>query len=288
MVKNAIIGTVGDSINPLIEHINSVKPDLVYFIHSYKTKKSAFHIQRLTNVEEYRYKLLNDHEDVNEAFSKSLECIDELFKENYIVVGNFTAATKTMSVGLAMACVEKHCGYVYGTGDRDKESGNVKIYGRDILQVNPYEKQAINEFKRGKLLFDECQFLAARENFKQALIKLNEDSNLNNLKLQADIFIRIIDFYELWDKFNDELNEFKLNIILNNIIDDIKSNTYLFDYFSFEFPNFLKQMDNNLLFLNKKLMEDNLFYYLPDLLNNAQRRIDEGKYDDAGLCPIWY
>ena len=36
--------------------------------------------------------------------------------------------------------------------------------------------------------------------------------------------------------------------------------------------------------LNKKLSgktSDKISYYLPDLLNNAQRRIDEGKYDDA-------
>ena len=31
----------------------------------------------------------------------------------------------------------------------------------------------------------------------------------------------------------------------------------------------------------KKITIENVRYYLPDLLNNAQRRIDEGKYDDA-------
>lgn len=279
-MKIALIGTVGDSTPPLIEHINKLNPQLVYFIHSKKTEKFARDIQLSTEADEYRYVLLDDHEDVYEAFSKSQDCINELLKEDFKVIGNFTAGTKTMSVGLAMACVEKECQYEYGTGDRNP-AGSVTSYSRNVPQENPYEKQAIHEFKRGKLFFDEYQFLAARENFNQALIKLNnQDSKFKNLKLQAKIFIRIIDFYESWDKFNDDLNEIGLNLILNGIIKTIESNDYLLDYFSNELPNFFSQMRNNLIFLDKKL-DDNLFYYLPDLLNNAQRRIDEGKYDDA-------
>ena len=279
-MKIALVGTVGDSIVPLIEHINVLKPNLVFFIHSKKTKKFADDIKNKTDAQEYRYTLLNNHEDVHEAFSKSLDCINVLLKEDFNVIGNFTAGTKTMSAGLAMACVEKGCQYEYGTGNRN-EFGTVTTYGGNIPQENPYEKQAIHEFKRGKLFFDNYQFLAARENIKLAKIKLdNSDSNLDKLKQQADIFIRIIDFYDYWDKFNDDDGEISLNLILTSIIKTIESDEYLSDYFSTELPNFFNQMKNNLIFLDKKL-DDNLFYYLPDLLNNAQRRIEEGKYDDA-------
>ena len=279
-MKVALIGTVGDSTPPLIEHINILKPHLVYFIHSKKTKKFADDIKSNTNAGEYRYKLLDNHEDVDEAFSKAMDCINELLKENYEVIGNFTAGTKTMSAGLAMACVEKDCKYEYGTGNRD-ETGAVTTYSRNVPQENPYEKQAIHEFKRGRLFFDKYQFLAASENFRLAKDKLNDqDLKLKNLKSLAEIFIAIIDFYEAWDKFNDELNNINLNLILNGIIKTIESDEFLLNYFLTELPNFLSQMKNNLVFLDKKL-DDNLFYYLPDLLNNAQRRIDEGKFDDA-------
>ena len=50
---------------------------------------------------------------------------------------------------------------------------------------------------------------------------------------------------------------------------------------------FMNQIVNNIKFLDKKISRDGLikdgdvYYYLPDLLNNAQRRMDEGKFDDA-------
>ena len=199
-MKTALIGTVGDSIIPLIEHINKLKPDLVYFIHSKKTKRFAEDIKDKTNVSEYRYELLDSHEDVDEAFFKSYNCINNLLKEDFKVIGNFTAGTKTMSAGLAMACVEIGCPYEYGTGNRD-ESGNVTKYIGNVSQVNPYEKQAIHEFKRGKLFFDKYQFSAAHENFKLAKIKLNNKyQELIKLYQQADIFIRIIDFYHSCNK----------------------------------------------------------------------------------------
>ena len=78
----------------------------------------------------------------------------------------------------------------------------------------------------------------------------------------------------------------KLNTVLEEILKDIKSDEASLNYFKNEIPNFYKQMKNNKLFLDRKLSssEDiykNIPYYLPDLLNNAERRIKEGKYDDA-------
>ena len=49
---------------------------------------------------------------------------------------------------------------------------------------------------------------------------------------------------------------------------------------------FLAQINENLEFLKLKISKrgiktGDVKYYLPDLLNNAYRRIEEGKYDDA-------
>jgi CRISPR-associated protein (TIGR02710 family) len=47
---------------------------------------------------------------------------------------------------------------------------------------------------------------------------------------------------------------------------------------------FILQLDKNLEFLRLKLANDinkGIRYYLPDLLNNAKRKIDSGSYDDA-------
>lgn len=269
-MKKAIICTVGDSYDPLVNHINNLKPDLVYFLYTEKTKDNIQLIVNQTGINNIHKGFLEDAKSVDETFFKSLNIINELLKKGYAVCGNFTPGTKPMSVGLAMACVEKGCDYEYGDGERDEKTGMSIAYRENILQDNPYEKYAINEFKRGRWFFNKYQFLASLENFKHASEILDD----NDLKARSDIFVEIVDFYETWDKFNDK----NLKKDLETILGEINSSDYLHKYFTEEYPEFYMQMNRNLEFLTKK---DNPMCYLPDLLNNAKRRICEGKYDDA-------
>lgn len=277
MGKVAIIGTVGDSHDPIIYHVNKVKPDLVCFLYTERTENYLDDIIKKCNIKNHMPVFLNNPNDVDDTFSKSLNAINELLKNDYEVIGNFTAGTKPMSVGLAMACIEKHCKYEYGYGIRDEKTGMSISFEDNFSQENPYENQAINEFKRGKLLFNKYQFTAAYENFKiaQKILKVDE------LKLRADIFVKIINFYDFWDKFNDDVDSIPLNIYLeNNILNVIEKNHILKKYFSEELPDFYKQLKLNKLFLDYKI-HGSFNYHLPDLLNNAKRRIKENKYDDA-------
>ena len=285
-MKTALILTIGQATEPSIIRINKLKPDLVYFIHSKKSKENSLFIIEETGIQNFKFKQLSDHESVDDAFIKSLECIDELEQKDYEIIGDFTVGTKPMVAGLVMACIEKNCEYVY-LGESDENSrhdgmGPVKS-GQEKTknQENPYENYAINEFRSGREFFDKYQFLAAYENFSNAMSKLK----YSDLKQRSNIFMKIVKFYEVWDKFNDEINEIPLNEYLKTeILDEINSNESLKVYFENEIPSFFNQIKYNQMFLNKKLSgktSDKISYYLPDLLNNAQRRIDEGKYDDA-------
>jgi len=300
--KIALILTIGLATEPSIKRINQLKPQMVYFIHSKKSKENALFIIEETNITNYKFKELDDHESVDDAFIKSLECIGELKDQDYEVIGDFTVGTKPMVAGLVMACIEEKIEYKYlGESDEDSREdgmGPVKSgHEKTKDQENPYENYAINEFKSGKEFFDKYQFIAARENFIKAESKLK----YSDLKERSKLFIRIVEFYDSWDKFNDEQKlvkesnipgfagktEFiKLNTVLEEILKDIKSDEASLNYFKNEIPNFYKQMKNNKLFLDRKLSSSeyiykNIPYYLPDLLNNAERRIKEGKYDDA-------
>ncbi|MCI5738110.1 MAG: TIGR02710 family CRISPR-associated CARF protein [Methanobrevibacter ruminantium] len=297
MTKTALILTIGLATEPSIKRINSLEPDLVYFIHSNKSKENALFIIEETGISNYEFKELEDHESVDDAFVKSLECIHELKENGYEVIGDFTVGTKPMVAGLVMACVEEKCDYKYlgESSDDARESGMGPVrsgFEKTKDQENPYENYAINEFKSGKEFFDKYQFLAARENFKQAEEKLK----YCELKKRSKIFIKIVDFYEHWDKFNDEiivknnqnqLESIKLNKFLESeILESIENDEDLLKYFEEEIPNFYNQLKKNKLFLDKKIaptndIYKNISYYLPDLLNNAERRIEEGKYDDA-------
>lgn len=272
MNKTALIVTIGKATEPTVKRINGLNPDLVYFIHSKKSKENSLFIIEETNLKNYRFKLLDDHESVDDAFAKASECINELKKEDYTIITDFTVGTKPMTAGLVMASIEHDCDYKYvGEADensREDELGPVKSgFEKNKDQENPYEKYAINEFRSGREFFDKYQFSASLENFTHALDKLSE----SDLKLRSDLFIKLVSFYDSWDKFNFENN-------LDDIIDEIESNHSLNEYFTQEIPNFFMQMKNNLHFLDKN---SNPMYYLPDLLNNAERRISEGKYDDA-------
>lgn len=283
--KTALILTIGQATEPSIKRINKLEPDLVYFIHSTKSKENALFIIEETGIKNYKFKQLDDHESVDDSFMKSLECINEL-KDDYEIIGDFTVGTKPMVSGLVMACIDKECQIVY-LGESDENSrhdgmGPV-ISGQEKTkdQENPYENYAINEFRSGREFFNKYQFIAAFENFNNAEMKLKFD----DLKERSKIFVKIVRFYDAWDKFNDELDEIPLNEYLQNIIlDKINSRQNLKDYFENEIPGFYKQMKDNKRFLDKKLIDkpsESISYYLPDLLNNAKRRIKEGKYDDA-------
>ena len=164
MTKTALILTIGLATEPSIKRINSLEPDLVYFIHSKKSKENALFIIEETEITSYEFKELDDHESVDDAFVKSLECIHELKEKEYKVVGDFTVGTKPMVAGLVMACIEEECEYKYlgESSDDARESGMGPVksgFEKTKDQENPYENYAINEFKSGKEFFDKYQFL---------------------------------------------------------------------------------------------------------------------------------
>jgi len=243
MEKIALIVTIGKATEPTIKRINSLNPDLVYFIHSKKSKENSLFIIEETNLKNYRFKLLDDHESVDDAFLKSSECINELKRENYKIITDFTVGTKPMTAGLVMASIEHKCEYKYiGEADensREDELGPVKSgFEKNKDQENPYEKRAINDFKSGRDFFDKYQFQASLENFQNAYDKLNE----SELKARSRLLIKLVSFYDKWDKFNDA----DLESNLNNILDEIDNNESLKEYFAMEIPNFYMQMNNNL------------------------------------------
>ena len=111
------------------------------------------------------------------------------------------------------------------------------------------------------------------------------------------MYIKITELYQLWDKFenmipytnkHNQITDAMLGSYLETSIKkEIESNGNLKDYFYKYEKNFMVQIDKNITFLKNKIShkgkikEGDIYYYLPDLLNNAQRRIDEEKFDDA-------
>lgn len=290
-MQKALVLSVGGSSEPLIYSIKTYKPDFIYFLHSKDTRE---HVD--ITLEEFDYdssqyllKELKNPQSLEESFSKSREIISSL-KKDYDVNVDFTGGTKPMVAGLVLAAIGEECKYSYvgskGREGRDKDGVGVVVSGFEeiISQKDPYDLYAVVEFNRGMDFFNKYQFTAARSNFTAASEKL-EDKNLKEL---ANLYVDLVELYDVWDKFNNKINKKTLNSYLENqILKKINDSENIRNTLEDESPGFLSQIEANIEFLKLKISRngvieiDDVKYYLPDLLNNASRRIEEGKYDDA-------
>ena len=288
----ALILSCGGSPEPLIFSIKNVNPDFVYFLCSDDSKKEVDDILIDANFskENYDIKVVNDHESLDESFAKSREIINELQTDYDDIHIDFTGGAKPMVAGLVLAAIGENCSYSYvGSKDsksRDKNGLGIVQTGFEKIkeQKDPFEIFAVMEFEKGMDFFNRYQFDAARSNFEDATKKLESKS----LKELSNLYIELVNLYDLWDKFNNITAHKKtLNSILENILNEINSSDNLKNYLSNEYPKFIPQIEDNIEFLKLKISRRGIIktsdvpFYLPDLLNNASRRIDEAKYDDA-------
>ncbi|WP_303247200.1 TIGR02710 family CRISPR-associated CARF protein [uncultured Methanobrevibacter sp.] len=280
-MSKAIIFTVG-SHTSMIPTIKEENPDFCYFIHSDESKEKVDGIIKEMNFDDSDFKSIKvQHQNLDDIFVKSKMVIDNANDNFSEIMVDYTGGTKVMSVGLALAAsiygVEVKYGYIDGKRDN---RGSV-ISGDESLRTssNPYDYYAIKEMNSAKEFFNKYQFEAAEESFENAYDKLKSEA----LKKQCNIYLKITKLYRNWDKFNDNVGDKKLNKYLSDEILDmdegIKKNLTSNDI------SLLNKLEDNSEFLKQKikskLNSKNVKYYLADLINNAERRIDESKFDDA-------
>ena len=288
----ALILSCGGSPEPLKYCINRFQPDFIYFLCSENSIDVALDITEELEIKQDQFAIKNvlNYESLDESFAKSREIIKELQKNYDDIQIDFTGGTKPMVSGLVLAAVGEECSYTYvgsiNEESRDKNGMGIVKNGFEKIksQKDPYDVYAVMEFEKGMDFFDKYQFSASKTNFALASEKL-ESPDLREL---AAFYVSIVEIYSKWDKFENLLYKSKpLNSALRDIIYKINSSTNIKKYLTENFPNFILQIENNLEFLNLKIYRkgtmkiDKVKYYLPDLLNNASRRIEEGKYDDA-------
>lgn len=288
----ALILSCGGSPEPLIFCIENFNPDFTYFLCSNDSIGIAQDIAIVSGLSEdqFKLKIVQNHESLEDAFAKSREIILELRKEYDEIHVDFTGGTKPMVSGLVLAAIGEECTYSYvGTENlagRDKNGLGIVQTGFEKIkdQRDPYDVFAVMEFNRGMDFFNKYQFEAAKTNFMKAIEKLESE----NLKELVEIYLEIVNVYDLWDKFKNVGEEKKtLNSILSKILDEINSSQYVKEYLNENYPEFIPQIQENIEFLKLKISRRGVLkltdvpYYLPDLLNNSYRRMEEGKYDDA-------
>lgn len=288
--KKALILTLGGSPEPLIKSINELKPEKVFFICSNSSVELVSIIKEAIKYEIVDKKhILKDYQSLIETFEISSEIIKELKNEGYDVYVDMTGGTKPMSGGLSAAAMHLNCQlfYVAAKSESDRDKGGLGVIKEDFGNItkleDPFKEFALIEIERGIDFFNKYQFDAAEESFFKALNKISD----KKLKHKLNIFLELTKFYSSWDKFKRSVDgKSKLEYNLKNINEKIIK----FEELTDEEFNFSNQISDNLSFLNdlppeklkkKYELSQKVKYYIPDLLNNAERRISEGKYDDA-------
>ena len=291
-MKKALIVHVGNKYNRAIKSIENVEPHLVYFMYNEGYEK---YIDIITNESscsfEKRTKLIEDFQSIKESYEKSSEIFKELNKEGYEIHVGVSNGTKAMVVGLSLASVGYDCEFSYvGSVKGGRENGEVKEGSEKVFEeFHPMKQLATIEINRAKRYFNSYKFDESIVYFKKARDYLGNSKRM-------DMYIKITNLYQTWDKFDNMISYEGRNrksssplyyYLETQIKNQIDYDEDLKEYFYKNEPEFMEKLDKNIKFLYKKISkhgfieENDIYYYLPDLLNNTNRRIKEKKFDDA-------
>lgn len=271
-MKKAMMMTVGTGTgtssaeqglaHALADSIKQCNPELVVFVVTEKSKLATLPLvkQQIENISTEEI-LLNDFNDINEIYKQILSHLLELKNNKYHVTIDFTSGTKAMSAAAVLAGAKEFVHLNYITGKRGKH--NVVINGKEqMFTFKPVESFLSFQEEILKQFFNNHHFdpgITLLSKMKQITI---DEEIINKLNHYHQLF----EGFSLWDKFNHEETWETLQTYDNEMLTDIT-----------EHKKFLSSLPKSQSKKNSSVFG----WLIPDLLNNAHRRIEEGRFDDA-------
>lgn len=280
-----MIVTVGGSPQPVCASVKKHDPDKLVFVMSAESKKSSEKPDGLMPILQREWQkydegrierlIVPNHQDIGSCIRKIRE-LNKTYKEwrsreDALVIVDFTGGTKCMSAALYAVAHTWDCWISYVGGEkRDKEDVGIVIDGKEqfVFDANPWqafgyqaETTAISLFNAGA--FDQAK--SVLERYRQKIEK--------NAPHQSELtaFIRLCEVYHCWDLFAhkkalESLEQLSRNT--NNLKVTIESGE--------DIDNVIARSRGTL----DAIMSDRLAL-IRDLVGNARRRIQAGRYDDA-------
>lgn len=272
-------GQTGDDIaGAIYKSVEAANPDRILFVMTEKSRGEVYvpflsgrMSERVKSgkvkVEE---KLLPDPDDVDGIYRSICLFLEGLFTDRYTpdeIVVDYTSGTKAMSAGAVLAAVAKGIGTLSYVSGKRGDGGRVIPGTEKVLTISPKEAYADRLVTQALQLF-------ARYQYEAGLTLLQMASTLH----QDPEFQKKLSFLEKagkaywnWDRF-----------LLTESADQLHQLMETAEYKDFLVElQMINQVSANRGMLNKE-KEDS---YAPeracDLLENARRRYEEGKYDDA-------
>ena len=281
----AVISTVGGSVEPLAGFINQIKPEFVVFIASQesieKIPELKSRIQPAIYLKDQKI-MIDDAQDVIHCYRKIIESSKYLADANIKpsqTMADFTGGTKAMSAALLLVAAVKGYRINYtGGNERNKNGLGTVVSGKEKFykSENPWDALALEDRRRAALMFNRYQFESAGEIFSSLQDRVQD----LRLKKQIDALKLLNESYYNWDKFHHRpaFNQLKHALSQLETYCDLTGDS--------TFTESIRQIKANYRFLEdfKNASEDfrtPCRYHFLDLLANAGRRSEEGKYDDA-------
>ena len=231
---------------------------IIFFI----TEKSERTVEKIKEVYEkdcndeldsYDCVMIDNPDDFNNCYSVMSKQIEK-YEDNNIVV-DYTSGTKTMSVSLAVIGILNHFPLMMITGKRGN-MGVIQTSTEENKSQNPYQVYDKMNFESFKKHFNNCRFDSAEASLSKIVSLFNDEE----IGLLSDV----LKMYNDWDKFHHNIQKI-----------DTKSS--LFDSMSKQLGLNIKSLS----IITKEGHDLRQFYILADMLNNAKRRFNDGRYDDA-------
>lgn len=285
-MPQAMIVSLGGSPEPLIKTLTEQKPALVCFLASQAsvdfvgTIKQAVAQPGVTFTRDHKV-LVDDPDDLAHCYQKALACADWVSAQGISateVIVDYTGGTKTMSAAVVLATVSRGFRFSY-VGGTQRTKGGVGIVesGSEVIHigVNPWDLFAVQERQHLARHFNSYQFTACRTLIQEVTGRLSAEE-----KQRFDVLKVLVDGYEAWERFKHSAG---LTCLEKGLAEFRK----LVNVHAAGFLGSLRNtLEQNIAFLRslqgerpdpKKLHP----LLLSDLLANAKRRIEEGKFDDA-------
>ena len=263
-MKRALFITVGTGIgldkekkvkslaHGLLASVLHYSPEKVVFFGSEESKetvaslKSQYMEERREELRNYEFVTINSIDDFDECFDKIRRKIEE--NEGLEIIIDYTSGTKTMTMSAAICSMLYHKRLNLVSGRRG-ENGIVIPGTEKIIEQSLYSAYDKTILDRIKDLFNCYRFEEAKDALRQIVVLERE---------QRENYERLIEGYDLWDRFKHREAYERIEPVKDDRISLNKG--------------FLGR-------LNKE--EYRIKFVLVDLINNASRRIEEERYDDA-------
>lgn len=287
-MTQAMIVSFGGAPEPVAKAIAEHQPQFICFLASRDSQDKIGEVRQLLAqgglpLPESRVVLADNADDLVLCYETALECA-RLLEERQIaaerVVVDYTGGTKSMTAALALATVGKgyRFSYVGGTKRTKKGLGIVED-GFEVVStsLDPWQLFAVAEWQRLVLHVDQYQYEAAL-----CLVReIGPRQPHERLRWQG--LASVLEGLLFWDRFSHQQ---ALPLMLQGLKDLEKwDETVVEDRVITEF---VRQTQECYRFLSELDRETGHFQYpahrlMVDLLANAERRAEQGRYDDATL-----